>query len=266
MGDSPVWTADSETENDEPSAKGSGGKGKGSDEKGKSDKGKSWGVLPGSNAKGSGPSPSAKSSGDSSSVAKGKSKSRGEMAVEEKKVANLKNATKAKKSKTAANLAKSSKDAGWVVPRVADGQFKFPPGHRLSRTPPRVLRKNVAGLLRIWKQIVADARQQKRSRDLWMGNSISQWAPEAAALESCRAGVSQELLTPLGMEAWPCVKDLQTAAGREAAMKHVLWPGGPKLEDLPGDAMPSMVPLTVPDDDAKHTVWDLHFTNYDPRF
>ena len=68
------------------------------------------------------------------------------------------------------------------------------------------------------------------------------------------------------MEAWPCVKDLQTAAGREAAMKHVLWPGGPKLEDLPGDAMPSMVPLTVPDDDAKHTVWDLHFTNYDPRF
>ena len=128
MGDSPVWTADSETENDEPSAKGSGGKGKGSDEKGKSDKGKSWGVLPGSNAKGSGPSPSAKSSGDSSSVAKGKSKSRGEMTVEEKKVANLKNATKAKKSKTAANLAKSSKDAGWVVPRVADGQFNFPPG------------------------------------------------------------------------------------------------------------------------------------------
>ena len=54
MEDSPVWSAESETANDEPSAKGSGGKGKGSDEKGKSDKGKSWGVLPDSSAKGSG--------------------------------------------------------------------------------------------------------------------------------------------------------------------------------------------------------------------
>ena len=86
----PVWTcSESETEND--GAKGSGGKGKGSDEKGKSDKGKSWGVLPGSNAKGSGLSPSAKGSGDSSEGAKGKSKSRRDMTAEAKRAANQKN-------------------------------------------------------------------------------------------------------------------------------------------------------------------------------
>ena len=88
----PPWSAESETEKDAPNAKGSGGKGKGSDEKGKSDKGKSWGVLPGSNAKGSGPGPSAKGSGDSSEGAKGKSKSRRDMTQEEKKVANLNSA------------------------------------------------------------------------------------------------------------------------------------------------------------------------------
>ena len=66
------------------------------------------------------------------------------------------------------------------------------------------------------------------------------------------------------MDAWPCVKDLQTLAGREAALEHALWPGGPKLGDLPGDALPNMVPLTVTDD-TLHTVWDLLFTDYDPQ-
>ena len=55
-----------------------------------------------------------------------------------------------------------------------------------------------------------------------MNGSIMQWAPEGAALESCRNTVILELLEPLRMEAWPCVKDLQTLAGREAALAHAL--------------------------------------------
>ena len=50
----------------------------------------------------------------------------------------------------------------------------------------------------------------------------------------------------LGMDARPCVKDLQTLAGQQAALEHELWPDGPRLGDLRGDALPTIVPLTDP--------------------
>ena len=150
MGDgSPDWSRESDQDGKEgeysekgkrspDDVEGRDEKGKGSSAKGSGDTGKGgWGVLPG---------PSAMVSGDSSSVAKGKSKSRGEMAAEEKRVANLNNSKTSKTSRTAANKARCSKDAGWVEPRVRDGQFNVPSGHRLSRQPPRALRNNVGGL------------------------------------------------------------------------------------------------------------------------
>ena len=178
------------------------------------------------------------------------------MTAEAKRAANQKNQKKAKTLKTAANGARCPEDAGWVEPKKAHGDFNVPLGHRLGRQPPRALRKNVGGLLSKWKNTM---RTPGRTKALWKADALNQYAPGGPALERCRHTVSRELLAPLGMEAWPCVKDLQTPAGREAALKHVLWPSGPKLGDLLGDALPNMPSLTVTDD-TLHTVWDLLFT------
>ena len=52
-----------------------------------------------------------------------------------------------------------------------------------------------------------------------------------------------------------------TASGTDAFLGTPLWPGGPQVCDLPGDACPDL-PSTSNDDRYKQRVWDFWLTDY----
>ena len=251
-------------------AKGGEGKDKGSAAKG--DKGKSSGVLPGSsssNPKGKGQSKISdkkKGQGDKSDKKEGEDpekKSRQDMSPEEKQQANLKNTKRVKLCVTATNEARSSADKGWVEPKLTDGRFNFPFAHRLRKKSPRDLKKSCRGLLIVWKNLMKEARENRTLQDMhW---TLSAWAPTSDILDKLRKEVCDEILTPLGMEVFHKVCSVNTREGQANVLSHEVWSGGPKIRDLIGDALPEMPPLTGPDD-TQHVIYDLHFTNYDPRF
>ena len=56
-----------------------------------------------------------------------------------------------------------------------------------------------------------------------------------------------------------------TSSGRDAFLGTPLWPGGPQICDLPGDACPDL-PSTSNDDPHKTRVWDFWLTDYDPDY
>ena len=67
-----------------------------------------------------------------------------------------------------------------------------------------------------------------------------------------------------GLGRMSCIRDLHTTAGQQVAVEHPLWPGGPAMKCLIGDAMPSLPAVNDPGQGT--TVWDPHLTNYNPQF
>ena len=56
-----------------------------------------------------------------------------------------------------------------------------------------------------------------------------------------------------------------TSSGRDAFRGTPLWPGGPRICDLPGDARPDL-PSTSNDDSYNQQIWDLWLTDFNPDF
>ena len=54
-----------------------------------------------------------------------------------------------------------------------------------------------------------------------------------------------------------------TSSGMDAFLGTPLWPGGPQICDLPGDACPDL-PSTSMDDRYKKRVWDFWLTDFNP--
>ena len=110
-----------------------------------------------------------------------------------------------------------------------------------------------------------DAIAEKRFQKLRDVDMVDQWGPTDAKADALRRHVAFKILEPLGLDSCPVVKDTQTWHGKKTLLEHAVWPGGPKMGDLVGDAMPFLPPTTKYDDN-RHVVWDLHFTNYNPNF
>ena len=234
--------------------------------KGPSSKGKSLGVLPGSVAQdsgkqgknkggksGKGKRESNKGQSQEDESTKGKdSKPRQDMTPEEKKLANDENRQRVKRNKMATQLASKPEDPGWVEPKWVEGQFNVPAAHRLRKQPPRDLRKNCRGLVTKWKEILSPLEEQQgkkkkteRLKDLWKDGKMEQWAPQGKELAFYRRSVNEDILRPIGLDELPRVMNVQTKEGRSKMMAHALWPGGPALQNLRGDAAPNLPKLTT---------------------
>ena len=142
--------------------------------------------------------------------------------------------------------------------------FNVPAAFRFKIFSPRELKKNTRGLQVDYKAKAA-SKTEEMFKAIWMNNRLEQWAPTGKTLQNLRQAVMDKLLAPLGMDKFLVVQDVEGKAGREKLLLHELWPGGPKFADLSGDAMPNMLPFTIPTDKT-HVTWDFHFTNYNPHF
>ena len=86
-----------------------------------------------------------------------------------------------------------------------------------------------------------------------------------AMLEKTRYWLQNDVFGQIGFPTPRIIEDV-TGDGTDAFLKTELWPGGPSLSQLTGDAVPDLGTIGVREPLERKNVWDFWLTDYDPDF
>ena len=135
--------------------------------------------------------------------------------------------------------------------------------HRRGRFSYCKLRRITEQFIDKWKKKrQADWQVYNALKNSWEGNlnlwrNVLEFNP---MLQTTRHWLQNDVFGKIG---FPTPR-IVTGDGRAAFLKTELWPGGPSLSQLTGDAVPDLDTIGVLE--HKDRVWDFWLTDYDPDF
>ena len=141
--------------------------------------------------------------------------------------------------------------------------FRVPWFHRRGRFSYCKLRRITEQFIDKWKKKrQADWQVYNALKNSWEGNlnlwrNVLEFNP---MLQTTRHWLQNDVFGKIG---FPTPR-IVTGDGRAAFLKTELWPGGPSLSQLTGDAVPDLDTIGVLE--HKDRVWDFWLTDYDPDF
>ena len=141
--------------------------------------------------------------------------------------------------------------------------FRVPWFHRRGRFSYCKLQRITEQFIDKWKKKrQADWQIYNALKNSWEGNlnlwrNVLEFNP---MLQTTRHWLQNDVFGKIG---FPTPR-IVTGDGRAAFLKTELWPGGPSLSQLTGDAVPDLDTIGVLE--HKDRVWDFWLTDYDPDF
>ena len=146
-----------------------------------------------------------------------------------------------------------------AMPKTKNKDFNIPFAHRLVRKSPKEVRKAVYGLIQLWKKEL-----DKSKLSTLLGHYIDNWLSNEAQVNEMRECFRTKILADFGMEDFRRIKNVHRPEQMQELLFAVLWPGGPRLADMVGDAVPYIPAFPASLDDNDLIWWDFYFTDYDP--
>ena len=146
--------------------------------------------------------------------------------------------------------------------------FRVPWFHRRGRFSYCKLRRITEQFIDKWKKKrQADWQVYNALKNSWEGNlnlwrNVLEFNP---MLQTTRHWLQNDVFGKIGFPTPRIIEDV-TGDGRAAFLKTELWPGGPSLSQLTGDAVPDLDTIGVLEHKDRKNVWDFWLTDYDPDF